>query len=68
MQGSEKKNMAGSNRHSKGISLGDFPGGLVVETPHSQCRGPGFDPWSGNWILHAAIKSSHATTESSCVP
>ena len=21
--------------------IGDFPGGLVAETPHSQCRGPG---------------------------
>ena len=27
---------------------GDFPGGVVAETPCSQCRGPGFDPWSGN--------------------
>ena len=26
----------------------DFPGGAVVKTPHSQCRGPKFDPWSGN--------------------
>ena len=26
----------------------DFPGGAVVKTPCSQCRGPGFDPWSGN--------------------
>ena len=26
----------------------DFPGGPVVKTPHSQCRGRGFDPWSGN--------------------
>ena len=26
----------------------DFPGGAVVKTPHSQCRGPGFDPCSGN--------------------
>ena len=26
----------------------DFPGGPVVKTPHSQCRGLGFDPWSGN--------------------
>ena len=25
----------------------DFPGGLVVKTLHSQCRDPGFDPWSG---------------------
>ena len=41
----------------------DFPGGPVAKTPRSQCRGPGFDPWSGNKILHAASKSSHATTE-----
>ena len=27
---------------------GGFPGGPVVKTLHSQCRGPGFDPWSGN--------------------
>ena len=31
----------------------DLPGGAVVKTPHSQCRGPGFDPWSGNYIPHA---------------
>ena len=23
----------------------------------SQCRGPGFDPWSGNWIPHAAAET-----------
>ena len=28
-------------------NLGDFPGGPVARTPHSQCRRPGFDPWSG---------------------
>ena len=27
----------------------DFPGGPVVKTPNSQCRGPGFDPRSGNY-------------------
>ena len=26
----------------------DFPGGPVAKTPHSQCSGPGFNPWSGN--------------------
>ena len=26
----------------------DFPGGPAVKTLCSQCRGPGFDPWSGN--------------------
>ena len=41
----------------------DFPGGPVAKTLHSQCRGPGFNPWSGNWILHTATKQSHATAE-----
>ena len=27
---------------------GDFPGGAVDKTPRSRCRGPGFNPWSGN--------------------
>ena len=26
----------------------NFPGGAVVKTLSSQCRGPGFNPWSGN--------------------
>ena len=26
----------------------DFPGDTVAKTPHSQCRGPRFDSWSGN--------------------
>ena len=25
-----------------------FPGGPVAKTLCSQCRGPGFNPWSGN--------------------
>ena len=25
----------------------DFPGGPVAKSPHFQCRGPGFNPWSG---------------------
>ena len=32
----------------KMMKTGDFPGGLVVKTPCSQCRGPGFHPCSGN--------------------
>ena len=28
---------------------GDFPGGPVARTLCSQCRGPGFDPWSRNY-------------------
>ena len=30
------------------MSTWDFPGGPVAKTLNSQCRGPGFDPWSGN--------------------
>ena len=25
-------------------SVRDFPGGPLAKTPHSQCRGPGFNP------------------------
>ena len=25
-----------------------LPGGPVIKTPHTQCRGPRFNPWSGN--------------------
>ena len=42
---------------------GDFPGGLVAETPHSLCRGLKFHLWSGNWIPLAAMKKiPHATS------
>ena len=34
----------------------DFPGGPVAGIPHSQQRGPGMDPWSGNWIPQTATK------------
>ena len=34
----------------------DFPGGPVAKTPHFQCRRPGFTPWSGNQVSHAATK------------
>ena len=37
-----------------------FPGGPVAKTLQSQCRGPGFDPWSGNWLLHAMTKTWHS--------
>ena len=36
------------SRQNKGIDTKDFPGGSVAKTPQSQCRGPGFDPGSGN--------------------
>ena len=30
------------------LSIGDFPGGPVVKTPHFHYRGHRFNPWSGN--------------------
>ena len=41
----------------------DFPGGPAAKTPCSQCRGPRFNPWSGNYIPHASTKNSHARTK-----
>ena len=32
----------------KNLPTWDFPGGAVDKTLRSQCRGPRFDPWSGN--------------------
>ena len=29
-------------------NLRDFPAGPEAKTLHSQCRGPGYDFWSGN--------------------
>ena len=46
--------------------LSDFPVGSVVKTPHSQCKGPGFDPWSGTKILHATTKSPQTATKITC--
>ena len=34
----------------------DFPGGPMSKTLHIQCKGPGFNPWSRNYIPHAATK------------
>ena len=34
-----------------------FPGGPVAKTLSSPCRGPGFNPWSENYIQHAATKT-----------
>ena len=36
----------------------DFPVGPVAKIPHSQCRRPVFNPWSGPYT---ATKSSHVT-------
>ena len=41
-----------------------FHGASVVKTLRSQCRGPEFNPWLGNYIPHAATKKiSCAATE-----
>ena len=45
------------NTSSRKNELRDFPGGSVTKTPHSQCREPGFDSWSGNSIPHARTKT-----------
>ena len=43
-------NISPSNEYSGPIYTGDsdFLISLMARTPHSQCRGWGFDPWSGN--------------------
>ena len=45
------------------MSVRDFLGGPVAKTPCSQCRGPRFDPWSGNWIPCVTVERSRATTK-----
>ena len=45
------KRLMSQRRNYKGnfkSTLRDFPGGTVDKTLCSQCRGPGFNPWSGN--------------------
>ena len=37
-----------------------FPGGPMAKTPHSQCRLPGFHPWSGNQIPHDTVKTQRS--------
>ena len=38
----------GGDRIKKKKKIKDFPGHPLVKTPHFQCRGYRFDPWSGN--------------------
>ena len=35
----------------------------MAKTLFSQCRGSGFDPWSGNRIPHATATSSHGANK-----
>ena len=53
---SKWRNKVGERRQSKQRSR-DVPGGPLVKTPCIQCRGPGFNPWSGNQIPYAATKT-----------
>ena len=41
------------------MDVWDRPGGPVIQTPCSHCRGPRFDPWAGSSIPHAATKCLH---------
>ena len=38
---------------------------VLAKTPHSQCRGAGFNPCSGHWTPHAATKCSDTATKDS---
>lgn len=56
----------GENGETDGImakqySRWNLPCGPRVKTLHTQCRQPGFDPWSWKEIPHATIKSVGAT-------
>ena len=42
------------------VNSGDFPSSPMAKTPRSQCWGPRFNPWSGNWIPHATTKTWHS--------
>ena len=36
----------------------EFLGGAVAKTPYNECKGPGFNPCSGNQILQTTTKRS----------
>ena len=40
--------MSGKGPNTSKLGSGDFCGGPVAKTSHSQCRGPEFNPWSEN--------------------
>ena len=45
----------------KRLEFRHFPCGPVAKTRRSQCRGPGFNPWSGNKIPHTITKIEDPT-------
>ena len=49
-------------KKKKKLYTWDFPGGPLAKTLSSQLRGPRFNTWSENEILHATTKSSQAAT------
>ena len=40
-----------------------MPGGAAAKNQFTQYRGPRLDPWSVNYISHAAAERSYATTK-----
>ena len=49
--------------------MGDFPGGLVVKTPRSQCKGHGSSQWELRFhMLHSAGKEKKKTSVQGNVP
>ena len=49
--------------HSETNGESDFPGGLVVKTPCSQCRGPGCNTGQGTRSYVFATKNLHTATK-----
>ena len=46
---SRKRRMTRNNKlYILNDESGEFPDGLMVKTPHLQCRGTGFNSWSRN--------------------
>ena len=49
-----------ANRIQQYIKIPDFPGGTVVKNPPAQCRGHGFNPWSGKQLSPCATTTEPA--------
>ena len=46
-----------SENSTQNLTREDFTGGPVAKTLYFQCRGPRGQPWSGDKIQHAAVKT-----------
>ena len=62
----EKDVIIGLLEEFKKLQAWDFPGGPVVQTPSSQCREHGFDPWLG--ILPAAWRGQKKKQKNNYAP